>query len=82
MGSNTKKGLLIGLVVLGLAGAIFGISQFAGGDQPQAGDNVIQLPEGSRSMKEMEMEAQAGAPAADPGSGERDLAGGLVPNNN
>jgi len=58
MNENAKKIGLVVIIVVALVGAVFGVMQFTGSDKPQV-DKVIQIPEGSRSMKEIEMENQA-----------------------
>lgn len=87
MNENVKKAGLIGLIVVAVIAAGFGAMKFAGGDQPQV-DKVIQIPEGSRSMKEIEIEnmvkQQAGQAAGDDAGGsmgakDEGLGGSLTP---
>lgn len=88
MNENAKKAGLIGLIVVAVIAAGFGAMKFVGGDQPQV-DKVIQIPAGSRSMKEIEMEnqakQQAGQAAGDDvggsiGAKDEGLGGSLTPN--
>jgi len=58
MNENAKKVGLVAIIVVALVAAVFGIMQFTSSDKPQV-DKVIQIPEGSRSMKDIEMENQA-----------------------
>lgn len=75
MNENAKKAGLIGLIVVAVIAAGFGAMKFAGGDQPQV-DKVIQIPAGSRSMKEIEMENQAKEQAGQAAAG--DDVGGTI----
>lgn len=81
MNENVKKALIIGAAILGAGGAVFGVVNFMNQDKPVAGENVIQIPEGSRSMKEAEMEAQQKGQETAPqgaGVGSKDELGGSI----
>jgi hypothetical protein len=81
MNDNVKKALIIGVAILGAGGAVFGVVNLMNQDKPVAGENVIQIPEGSRSMKDAEMEAQQGGQTLDPagaGVGSKDELGGSI----
>lgn len=87
MNENTKKIGLVVLCVVGAATAVFGGIQFFKSDQPVV-EKVIQIPEGSRSMKDIEMENQerqkagmAATPTPDFGaSKDEGLGGSISPN--
>lgn len=80
MNESTKKFGLIAVIVLALAGAVFGAMKLFG-EEKMVIENTVKMPEGYKSEKERALEAQSGGqPApADMGKGgaDRDLGGDI-----
>jgi hypothetical protein len=80
MNDNAKKAGLIVIVVVALAGAVYGAMQFFGGEKMQV-EKVVPMPEGYKSEKQRMLDEQAaGQVSPQPGKaggGDRDLGGDI-----
>jgi len=86
MNENTKKGLLIAVIVIAVIGAIYGASSAVSGEKPTVVKR-ISMPPGFKSEREQDLErlqkegktsdspTAPGAPVAP--TGEKDLGGDL-----
>lgn len=81
MSESTKKGLLIALVVVAVIAAGYSAFKNLGGDGPVPSGVDNSLPPGSKTGKQLEMEAmkkgKEGAGGGGGGKEERDLSGGV-----
>ena len=80
MNDNTKKIGLIAVIVVALAGAVFGAMRLFG-EEKMVIENTVKMPEGYKSEKQRAIDAQStGQPAPEPagkGGADRDLGGDL-----
>ena len=74
MNENTKKGLLIGVIVLALIGVGFAYSQFAGADTPQVVKTI-----GGPTVSEKDNALKAQAAGTQSGGAADDASGAVTP---